>query len=237
MTSFCSLGSPTSSTGVCSEPSQAARAPSAVAVAEVVVLDNSMDDESALASTTCSALHRAQSSDVYVFIKHDATDANMPFFCLLCHEKIKRHRWKHRNTGNFCYHLQKEHKNVYSIQQDPSQSKLKHFFPPSLSACSSSSTGGTKRKGSTSTHFSTSDRTYADKKLVEDWVVNHAQPFSVVEQSDFIAYSAALREEYKLPTPKQYNKNTCAKSMAFRKKSSLRYFAEGHSRILMRLHD
>jgi hypothetical protein len=76
MASFCFLGSTPSSTGVCSEPLQSARAPSAVAVAEVVVLDNNMDDESALALTNCSALHCAQSSNVYLFIKHDATDAS-----------------------------------------------------------------------------------------------------------------------------------------------------------------
>ena len=62
---------------------------------EVVVLDDSsMDAGNAavlLESNRCSVLIRAWSSDVYAFVKHDATDASMPFYCVLCQEKNKRH--------------------------------------------------------------------------------------------------------------------------------------------------
>lgn len=140
------------------------------------------------ASTASSS--RKSTSDVYTFVKEDPEDEFKPFYCSLCAAKNKNHRWKSRNTGNFRYHLIKEHGDVYTVS-DPKQTKLQYYF--------SAKPGLKKRGRPTGFDFTVSDKTHADKKLV-DWIVNHAQPFTVVEQDDFVEFSLALRPEYQLPS-------------------------------------
>ena len=58
-------------------------------------------------------------------------------------------------------------------------------------------TSALKRKGST--QFTIADHKFSDRKLT-DWIVNHAQSFSVVENSDFKDFCNSLQEEYTVPT-------------------------------------
>ena len=169
------------------------------AVEELLISDTSNEYErqpsakssyAATASNT-SSTRRKMTSDVYAYIKQDDNNEK-PFYCFLCHEKNKPQRWRSKNTGNFRYHLQNVHGDVY-CSADPQQSKIKHFFSKT------SGNSQSKRKRIGESVFSESDRKHADKKLV-DWIVNHAQRFSVVEQDDFVELVSTLREEYTLPS-------------------------------------
>jgi hypothetical protein len=82
-------------------------------------------------------------------------------------------------------HLNKDHADQYSAS-DPKQTRLHHFFK---------TTDDRPLKRQRGSEFTASDKELADRKLI-DWIVNHSQPFSVVEQSDFVQYSAILQPEY-----------------------------------------
>ena len=140
-------------------------------------------------SASAASSSRQTTSDVYAFVKEDPEDDVKPFYCSLCALKNTVHRWKTRNTGNFRYHLIKDHGDVYSAS-DPKQTKLQHHFKAKA--------GSMKRGRPTGFDFTASDKDHADKKLV-DWIVNHAQPFTVVDQDDFVEFILALRPEYPLP--------------------------------------
>jgi hypothetical protein len=75
-----------------------------------------------------------------------------------------------------------------------SQTKIKHFF-----SVESGGQSSRKRKAGNNDNFTKSDIEYCNRKLT-DWIVNHAQPFSVVEQADFREFCSSLREEYPMPT-------------------------------------
>jgi galactitol-specific phosphotransferase system IIB component len=140
-----------------------------------------------------SSSSRKKISDVYDYIKEDS-HTSAKFYCALCKEKNKIQRWRVRNTGNFRYHLETHHKDTYVKGTDPSQSKIYHHFTKKKSTQSKR-----RRRSADFQEFTKSDKTNADSKLV-DWVVNHSQPFSVIEQEDFVEFVGALRENYKLPT-------------------------------------
>jgi hypothetical protein len=160
---------------------------------ELFISDSSNDEKwpSAKSASNTSSTARKMTSDVYAYIKED-DNKGKPFYCFLCHEKNKSHRWRSKNTGNFRYHLQKVHGDLY-CSADPQQSKINHFF------LKKSGKSESKRKRIGDSVFSEADRKHSDKKLV-DWVVNDAQPFSVVEQADFVELVSTLREEYLLPS-------------------------------------
>src|SRR5690349_21312063 len=129
---------------------------------------------------------RNLSSDVYSFIEQID---NVCFRCKCCLASNVDKTWLVRSTTNFRNHLMKFHSDRYSVS-DPKQTKLRHHgFAPIT---------GTKRSRMTTGGFSSVDKTYADQKLT-DWVVNKAQPFSVVEHTEFQEFCNVLRGEYHLP--------------------------------------
>ena len=133
---------------------------------------------------------RKPTSDVYSFVKQDTDNQQSFYYCILCSAKNQEQRWKTRNTSNFRLHLTKEHSDVYNTGSN--QSKITQFpakSPRSLS----------KKKRDLHSGFTVSDKTHADNALT-NWIVNHSQPFKVVEHPDFIKFCSALRDDYSVPT-------------------------------------
>lgn len=139
------------------------------------------DDRSDAAQSSCA---KKSSSDVFTFVKENE---NGSFFCQICQDKRVKQTWATRSTSNFRKHLLGKHPDCYG-PKDMSQSRLSHFGFGT----------GIKRRGDNFT-FTSGDKKHADDLLV-DWIVNHSQPFSVVEQQDFIEFCHTLRSDYALPT-------------------------------------
>jgi hypothetical protein len=74
-----------------------------------------------------------------------------------------------------------------------SQIKMKHFFQAIPNAV------GSKKNGAANEDFTKTDKELADRKLTE-WIVNHCQSFSAVEQEDFREFCSTLREQYDVPS-------------------------------------
>jgi hypothetical protein len=143
--------------------------------------------ESAMASTTVPT----GTSDVFQFFYKDET--NQKYYCKLCKDKPIQKARKSRSTSNFRRHLENHHPDQYTATtKAENQTKLKHHFN------SSRVPAGHKRKGAPGT-FNKAEQAYADRKLT-DWIVNHSQSFSVVDQEDFRQFCSALREEYTVPS-------------------------------------
>ena len=125
-------------------------------------------------------------ADVYVYVKKTVKGV---FECTPCRNKNECTEWRSRSTSNFRKHLIKHHGDLYSAK-DPTQSTLRHH---------GFKTTSNKRKSVSSADFNTADKTLADSHLT-NWIVNHSQPFVVVEHEDFIEFCSTLRDSYPLPT-------------------------------------
>lgn len=147
--------------------------------------DDEQDAASKAASASSASGGRAH-ADVY---KHIKERPNGMFECTPCHNKNEKQVWRNRSTSNFRKHLIKHHNAIYT-PQDPTQTTLRHHgFKGQLG----------KRKTMSSNDFTIADKTLADRVL-SNWIVNHAQPFTVVEHADFVEFCSTLRGSYSLPT-------------------------------------
>lgn len=111
--------------------------------------------------------------------------------CLECRRASKVKAWKTVNTGNLKMHLQKYHADVWIPDMVVAgQSTMHQFF------------GSKKRKKppvGKGKKFTQGAHVAADKVLLR-WIVNHPQPYSVVENEDFMEFCEILEESYCLPT-------------------------------------
>ena len=154
----------------------------------IEIIDGVVDDE-AEAQSTAPCRSNDRKSDVFSFVESEEMfDGQLNYVCLLCKDKGKVQRWKTRSTSNFRKHLNKAHSDQYS--RDEKQSKLQRF----------GFQGGKRPRRNSSTALTMEELRCVDMKLV-DWVVNHSQPLSVVDQSDFVEMMAlASRQGYNVPS-------------------------------------
>jgi hypothetical protein len=140
-------------------------------------------------STIASSSTDKKKSGVFSFVASEEINGKTTFVCIPCKEKGKAQHWKSRSTSNFRKHLKKQHSDRYS--PDERQSKLQRY----------GFEGGKRPRPSSTTLFTKEDSHYADKKLV-DWIVNHSQPLSVVDQCVFVEFCSALNGNYNVPSRK-----------------------------------
>ncbi|BBM98839.1 hypothetical protein Mp_1g16640 [Marchantia polymorpha subsp. ruderalis] len=151
-----------------------------------------------VASNSVSAVgSEKQVSDVFQHIVPSADKKH--FICKLCQDKNVMQKWTNKSTTNFQRHLEQKHADVYtSTISKTVQTKLLQFSLFERHAGNQAASRPQKRKHADD-GFTKADKEFADKKMV-DWIVNHAQSFSVVEQADFRQFCEALRSEYEVPT-------------------------------------
>jgi hypothetical protein len=177
------------------EPGASMSGPDQHAKSDDAVLDlQSTGDEDPIqsqveVSNACSSKSKRQSSDVFDFVKPLPNGDGWK--CSVCASMNKVHIWKTRSTSNFRKHLNSDHHDIYA-RKDPAQTRLTHH---------GFSATGKKRKYDDLTLFNAADKKETDRRLTR-FVVNHSQPFSLVESKDFIEFCASLREEYDVPSRK-----------------------------------
>ena len=132
-----------------------------------------------------------QLADVFQFISivENEDGSTKAYTCMCCAEKGISQCWTTRSTSNFRKHLSNKHADRYAPTS--SQTKLRRYGFKSSK----------RSRPSSSAPLSSDDKQYADKKLLE-WIVNHYQSFSVVEQDDFVEFCGVLREDYDVPSRK-----------------------------------
>lgn len=152
---------------------------------EVIVMGSQSDRQESTA--VASSAEQTSAADLHLFVKRE----DDVWVCQPCKQLNKVQKWKDRSTSNFRRHLSNKHPSLYQPQSQD-QSKLTHY------GFNRASTIGQKRKKFDSS-YGANDKKYSDTCLTK-WIVNASQPFSVVEDRDFIEYIASLREQYPLPT-------------------------------------
>ena len=162
---------------------------------------------------------RQETSDVYQFITElsasETSNKKKQWRCNLCFTIKKKVKvWNTKNTSTFRVHLEKVHPGEYC--RDTRQSKIpsscKQFSSRYITDYSHHSCvgGGNRSKTTLGRTMNAAERSAADTKLI-NWIAHHPQPFSVVEQQDFVEYSAALNSSYKVPC-RQRVRAQCLKS-------------------------